>query len=358
MKPRTAVDEKTYPITELRPAELGGILKGLGQPDYRLEQTRRWLYGRAVGSFDEMTDVPEKVRDYLTTAYHIPRPEVLETVVSAADGTAKYLFRLDDGLAVEAVYLPGKDHDTVCLSTQVGCRFGCSFCATASLGFGRDLTAYEIAVQFAIIRSDKPEHNVRNAVLMGQGEPLDNYDATVAAVQLLQEYQGLGARRINISTVGLADKIRRLADRGVKAKLAVSLNAARQDLRETLMPVAKKVLLDELVEALLYYYKRVRKRPTLEYVLIGGVNDTVEDARALVKLSRRAPCKVNVIRFNRWPGCSYGPPAEEIVDAFLSEVAAGPMALTVRESRGADVAAACGQLARRVVNAGQEEPNV
>jgi 23S rRNA (adenine2503-C2)-methyltransferase len=353
-----AVAEKTYPITELSPAELGGILKGLGQPDYRLEQTRRWLYGRAVGSFDEMTDVPVEVRDYLTTAYHIPRPEVLETVVSAADGTAKYLFRLDDDLAVEAVYLPGKDHDAVCLSTQVGCHFGCGFCATASLGFQRDLTAYEIAVQFAIIRSEKPERNVRNAVLMGQGEPLDNYGATVAAVQLLQEYQGLGARRITISTVGLADKIKRLADGGVKAKLAVSLNAARQDLREMLMPVAKKVPLDELVEALLYYYRKTKKRPTLEYVLIGGDNDTIEDARALVKLSRRVPCKVNVIRFNPWPGCSYVPPAEEIVDAFLIEVAEGPMALTVRENRGADVAAACGQLARRVVNAGQEEKDV
>jgi 23S rRNA (adenine2503-C2)-methyltransferase len=213
-------------------------------------------------------------------------------------------------------------------------------------------------VQFAVIRNEKPDRNIRNAVLMGQGEPLDNYDATVAAVQLLQEYQGLGARRITVSTVGLADKIKRLADGGVKAKLAVSLNAARQDLRETLMPIAKKVPLDELVEALLYYYKRARKRPTLEYVLIGGVNDSIEDARALVKLSRRVPCKVNVIRFNPWPGCSYGPPAEEIVDAFLTEVVEGPMALTVRENRGADVAAACGQLARRVVNAGQEEPNV
>jgi 23S rRNA (adenine2503-C2)-methyltransferase len=358
MKPRTAVAEKAYPITELSPAELGGILKGLGQPEYRLGQIRRWLYGRAVGSFDEMTDVPEEVRDYLTAAYRIPRPGVLETAVSPTDGTARYLFRLDDGLAVEAVYLPGEDHDTVCLSTQVGCRFGCSFCATASLGFQRNLTGYEIAVQFAIIRNEKSERNVRNAVLMGQGEPLDNYDAAVGAVQLLQEYQGLGARRITISTVGLADKIRRLADDGVRAKLAVSLNAARQDLREMLMPVAKKVPLDELVEALLYYYKITKTRPTLEYVLIGGVNDTVEDARALVKLSRRVPCKVNVIRFNPWPGCSYGSPSEEIVDAFLAEVAAGPMALTVRENRGADVAAACGQLARRVADAGQEESDV
>jgi len=354
----TAVDEETYPITELSPAELGGILKGLGQPDYRMEQTRRWLYGRVVGSFDEMTDVPGEVRDYFTAAYHIPRPEVLETAVSPADGAARYLFQLDDGLAVEAVYLPGEDHDTICLSTQVGCRFGCSFCATASLGFQRDLTAYEIAVQFAIIRGDKLERNVRNAVLMGQGEPLDNYDATVAAVQLLQEYQGLGARRITVSTVGLADEIRRLADDGVRAKLAVSLNAARQDLRGVLIPIAKRVPLDELVGSLLYYYKTTKKRPTLEYVLIGGVNDTVEDARALVKLSRRVPCKVNVIRFNPWPGCSYGPPSEEIVGAFLSEVAAGPMALTVRENRGADVAAACGQLARRVANAGQEESDV
>ncbi|UCE26074.1 MAG: hypothetical protein JSW52_06830 [Candidatus Coatesbacteria bacterium] len=182
--------ENVYPITELSPAELGGIFKGLGEPDYRLEQVRRWLYGRAAGSFDEMTDVPAGVRDYLAAAYYIPRPEVLETVVSAADGTTKYLFQLADGLAVEAVYLPGEDHDTVCISAQVGCRFGCRFCATASLGFRRNLTAYEIAAQFAIIRGERPERNVRNAVLMGQGEPLDNYDATVTAVRLLQDYQG------------------------------------------------------------------------------------------------------------------------------------------------------------------------
>ncbi|UCE26073.1 MAG: hypothetical protein JSW52_06825 [Candidatus Coatesbacteria bacterium] len=144
----------------------------------------------------------------------------------------------------------------------------------------------------------------------------------------------------------------------MKAKLAVSLNAARQKVRDELIPAAKKVPLDELVEALLYYYKRTKKRPTLEYVLIGGANDSVEDARALVRLSRRVPCKINVIRFNPWPGCAYDAPAEETVDSFLAEVAAAPMALTVRENRGADIAAACGQLARRSVSVGQEETNV
>lgn len=348
----------TYPITDLSRAELGGILKGSGQPGYRLGQIERWLYGRAVGTFDEMTDLPADVRSYLAASYHIPLPEVKARATSSADGTVKYLMELDDGLAVEAVYLPAEDHDTVCLSTQIGCRFGCRFCATASLGFRRNLTAYEIAVQFAIIRDERPERNIRNAVLMGQGEPLDNYVAAVGGVELLQEYQGLGSRRITISTVGLTGGVKRLADDGVRAKLAVSLNAARQELRESLMPVAKKHSLEELSDALSYYYKKARRRPTLEYVLIGGVNDGPADARALVKFSRRFPSKINIIRYNPWPGCPYGPPDEAAVDAFLAEVAGGPMALTVRENRGADVAAACGQLARRVVNAGQEETDV
>jgi 23S rRNA (adenine2503-C2)-methyltransferase len=342
-----AVAEKIYPITELSAAELGGIFKGLGQPDYRLEQFRRWLYGRGVGTFAEMTDLPANVREYLAASYYIPLLEVSEAVVSPVDGTAKYLFKLGDGLAVEAVYLPDENHDTVCLSTQVGCRFGCKFCATASLGFRRNLMAYEIMVQFAIIRNEKPGRNIRNAVLMGQGEPLDNYTATVEAVRLLQEYQGLGRRRITISTVGLADAIRRLANDGVKAKLAVSLNAARQEPRELLLPVAKKVSLVELSDALVYYYKKTKKRPTLEYVLIGGVNDTPGDAQALVEFSKQVPSKVNVIRFNPWSGCAYDAPDEDTVEVFLAEVARGPMALTVRENRGADVDAACGQLARR-----------
>jgi 23S rRNA (adenine2503-C2)-methyltransferase len=342
-----AVAEKTYPVTELSAAELGGIFEGLGQPGYRLEQARRWLYGRAVGSFAEMTDLPGEVRDYLAASYHIPLPEIIEMAVSPVDGTAKYLLKLDDGLSVEAVYLPGDDHDAVCISTQVGCRFGCKFCATASLGFQRNLTAYEIAVQFAVIRNERPDRNLRNAVLMGQGEPLDNYDAAVGAVRLLQEYQELGWRRITVSTVGLADGIRRLADDGVKARLAVSLNAARQELRETLTPVAKKVSLDELSDALAYYYKNTKRRFTLEYVLIGGVNDAPEDARALAEFSKRVPSKINVIRFNPWQGCTYGAPDEDAVEVFLAEVSLGPMALTVRANRGADVAAACGQLAGR-----------
>jgi 23S rRNA (adenine2503-C2)-methyltransferase len=342
-----AVTEKTYPVTELSAAELGGIFEGLGQPGYRLEQVRRWLYGPAVGSFAEMTDLPGEVRDYLAASYHIPLPKIIETAVSPVDGTAKYLLKLDDGLSVEAVYLPGDDHDTVCISTQVGCRFGCKFCATASLGFQRNLTPYEIAVQFAVIRNERPDRNIRNAVFMGQGEPLDNYGATVGAVRLLQQYQGLGWKRITVSTVGLAGGIRRLADDGVKARLAVSLNAARQELRELLTPVARKVSLDELSDALAYYYKKAKRRPTLEYVLIGGVNDAPEDARALVEFSKRVPSKINAIRFNPWPGCAYGAPDEDTVEVFLAELSRGPMALTVRANRGADVAGACGQLAGR-----------
>lgn len=336
-------------ITDLTSDELRRV-PGLLEPEYRAAQVEDWLFKRGVATFDEMSNLPKKLRDELAAYYHIPRPEISEEALSEIDGTTKYLLGLNDGLFVETVYLPDEDHDTLCVSTQVGCAMGCTFCATASLGFERDLTAYEIASQHTIVNNEHTERNIRNVVLMGQGEPLLNYDNSVAAIGLLHKYHGVGMRRVTLSTAGVAPGIRRLADDDVRCKLAVSLNSAKQGTREKIMPLARKYDLKTLTAALEYYYDKQKRRPTLEYILINGVNDSIDEARALVNFSKRVPCKINIILFNPWPGAEYEAPEENTVTAFREAAAASPMALTFRAARGSDIAAACGTLSRKRIS--------
>lgn len=342
MKP----DLSKTPITDFTIDELRRI-PGLSEPEYRTVQVEDWLYKRGAGTFDEMSNLPKELREQLKSSYHIPRPEIAEAAKSELDGTTKYLLELHDGLFIETVYLPDEDHDTLCISSQVGCAMGCAFCATASLGFERNLTAYEITVQYIIANNENPGRNIRNVVLMGQGEPLLNYENSVAAIGLLQKYNEVGARRITLSTAGVAPGIRRLADDNVRCKLAVSLNSAKQGTREKIMPLARKYNLKALAAALEYYYNRRKRRPTLEYILINSVNNSIDEARALVNFSKRVPCKINIILFNPWPGAAYSAPGKNDVDAFMEAVARGPMALTFRAARGTDIAAACGTLARK-----------
>jgi 23S rRNA (adenine2503-C2)-methyltransferase len=222
-------------------------------------------------------------------------------------------------------------------------------CATGRLGFRRDLTAYEIFAQFAVVRQRRAPERIRNVVFMGQGEPLANAQAAAAAVALLRAHFDVGARRITISTVGLPEEITRWAESGPAIKLAVSLNSAIQETRDELMPGAARYPLAELAAACRHYARRTRRRLTFEYVLCAGVNDDRAHARALVAFSREVPSKVNVIPFNRWPGAPYEPPEEETLAAFLAEAARGPMALTVRRPRGVSIHAACGTLANHAL---------
>jgi 23S rRNA (adenine2503-C2)-methyltransferase len=333
-------------ITALSAAELAALIEAAGEPTYRAGQLEQWLFARAVASFDEMTNLPAAFREELARSYYIPRPRVRDEAADE-DGTVKYLLELHDGALVEAVYMPGEDHDAVCLSSQVGCQFDCRICATGRLDFRRQLTSYEIFVQFALVQQRRAAERIRNAVFMGQGEPLANFEAAVAAVGLLRQHFDVGARRITISTVGIPDKIRKWAEVGPPVKLAVSLNSALQRTRDELMPRAARYPLAELAAACRYYSRRARRRLTFEYVLCAGVNDDREHARALVAFTRDVPSKINVIPFNEWPGAPYAPPGEEALAAFLAEVARGPMALTVRRPRGSSVHAACGTLANR-----------
>lgn len=333
-------------VTALNKAKRASLIEALGQPAYRAGQLEQWLFARAAATFDEMTDLPAAFRDELARVFFIPRPAVRDEATDD-DGTVKYLLELRDGALVEAVYMPGGDHDAVCLSCQVGCQFDCRICATGALPFHRNLTAYEIFVQFALIQGRHPESRIRNAVLMGQGEPLANFRNVSDALRLLREHFDVGSRRITASTIGLPEGIVKWADEGPAVKLAVSLNSAVQKTRDRLMPRAARYPLDDLAAAYKYYTRRTRRRLTFEYVLCGGVNDDLRHARALVAFTRHIPCKINVIPFNEWPGAPFKAPAEEKLAAFLAEVALGPMALTVRRPRGAAVHAACGTLANR-----------
>ncbi len=337
-------------VTASTAAERVAFVAAAGEPSYRAAQLEQWLFARAAATFDEMTNLPAAFREKLARAFFIPRPTVRDEVTDD-DGTAKYLFALSDGASVEAVYMPGDDHDAACLSSQVGCQFDCGICATGKLAFRRNLTAYEIFAQFAIIQNRRPASRVRNVVLMGQGEPLANLDNVTRAVALMRGHFDVGSRRITISTVGIPDKIVQWADKGPAVKIAVSLNSALQETRDRLMPAAGRYRLDELAAACQYYTRRTRRRLTLEYVVCDGVNDDRRHARALVAFSRRMPSKINVIPFNPWPGAPFAPPNEERLAAFLAEVARGPMALTVRRPRGAAVHAACGTLANRAAAA-------
>jgi 23S rRNA (adenine2503-C2)-methyltransferase len=335
-----------HDITALSAADLAALVADAGEPPYRAGQLEQWLLGRAAASFAEMTNLPAAFREQLSRSFFIPRPEIRDEA-AADDGTVKYLLELHDGAQAEAVYMPGDDHDAVCLSSQVGCRFGCRICATAKLGFGRDLSAYEMFAQFAAVQNRRAPERIRNVVFMGQGEPLANFQAVADAVGLLRQHLDVGARRITISTVGLPDKIKEWADAGPSVKLAVSLNSAIQRTRDELMPGVARYPLADLAAACRYYYRRTHRRPTFEYVLCSGVNDDRAHARALVTFTRHIPSKINVIPFNEWPGAPYAPPEEEALTAFLAEVERGPMALTVRRPRGSSVHAACGTLANR-----------
>jgi len=327
-------------------AERAAFVSAAGEPPYRAGQLEQWLFPRAAATFDEMTDLPAAFRESLARAFYIPRPAVRDEAADD-DGTVKYLLELRDGARVEAVYMSGGDHDAACLSCQAGCQFDCRICATGALPFRRDLTAYEIFAQFALIQSRHPGSRIRNAVLMGQGEPLANSGNVAEAVGLLREHFDVGSRRITVSTVGIPDKVVKWADQGPSVKLAVSLNSAIQETHDRLMPRAARYPLDDLGRACKYYARRTRRRLTFEYVLCDGVNDDRRHARALVAFTRQIPCKINVIPFNEWPGAPYKAPGEERLAAFLAEVARGPMALTVRRPRGAAVHAACGTLANR-----------
>jgi 23S rRNA (adenine2503-C2)-methyltransferase len=326
--------------------ELEALFADLGEPRYRAGQVAAWVFERGVASFDEMTDLPKGLRERLAERAVIGTSTIVASERSAVDGTEKLLVEYADGARIEAVVLRDDGRLTGCVSTQVGCRYGCSFCATGSMGFVRDLTAGEIVEEIAALGRHVAPERIGNLVFMGMGEPLDNYDATLKAVRIANASWGLGigARRITISTAGHVPGIRRLAREPLQLGLAVSLNAASQETRSEIMPIAMAFPIDELRSALEDYAQATGRMFTLEYVLLRGVNDSREAARELAAFARDLPCKINLICYNEIRSAAYAPPADGTVRRFFAHLRASCPTVVRRISRGSDISAGCGQL--------------
>jgi 23S rRNA (adenine2503-C2)-methyltransferase len=340
-------------------AELQAFVEELGEKKYRAAQLYGWLYAKSAQSFDEMTDISKEFRALLSHIACISNLESMTHKISK-DGTTKYLFKLQDGMAIESVLIPserktseGEARLTLCVSTQVGCPLACVFCATGSMGFSRNLNAGEIVDQVLQVQRIA-QKRITNLVYMGMGEPMLNYENVLKSVDLINDDRGLniGARHITISTAGYADKIRQLADEDRHVKLALSLHALDNDKRIKLMPITKKYSVEVLLEALEYYFRKTRQRPTFEYILFDGFNDTAEDLKLFVRLSKRIPCKVNLIPFHSIAfmhpsgiGASLRPASAERIEAFALGLRKADITVMVRGSSGQDIQAACGQLA-------------
>lgn len=323
------------------------LVTGLGQPRFRAKQLERWLYGRGVHSYSEMTDLPAGLRETLAGQLVLPTPVVLKRQQSS-DGTVKYLLELADGATVETVGLPAGDRLTVCFSTQAGCGMGCSFCATGADGLTRDLGPGEMVDQVRLVADDFGRR-VTNAVAMGQGEPFANYSASLGALRFLNaaEDVGIGARHITVSTCGLIPGIRRFTEEPEQFTLAVSLHSAVQATRDRLMPGVRSMVLPELRKALVDYAEKTGRRPSLEYALISGVNDSAAELSALIRFARNLLVRVNLIPVNPVAGSGFLRAKDDRVAVFQRELHMSGIEASLRAERGADIDAACGQLRQR-----------
>lgn len=327
--------------------EVESFLTGMGKERYRARQLFKWIYQKDALSFDVMTNVSKELRSELAERAFISSlaPEVVER---SADGTAKYLFRLSDGNAVESVLIPDEGRNTLCISSQVGCAMGCRFCLTGTFRLTRNLTTAEIVEQVCAVRRDAP---IRNIVFMGMGEPLANLEHVVPALKIITDPDGLqfSNRKVTVSTCGLVPEMDELGSR-VTANLAVSLNATTDSVRDEIMPVNRRYPIRQLLDACRRFPLPSRRYITFEYVLIDGVNDSLEDAKRLVKLLHGIPSKVNLIPFNEHEGSSLRTPPQAAIDIFHSHLLSRHVTVITRSSRGADISAACGQLRGRLEN--------
>lgn len=340
---------QTISLLGLYPDELRDMLVADGHPAYRAAQILDWVYARNARTFDAMTNLPLALREQLAQRFCIYESNIA-TAANATDGTRKLLLRWADRATSECVLIPDGERRTACISTQVGCPVGCVFCASGIGGVERNLSAAQIVEQAMRVRdlcTGGPR--LSNVVFMGLGEPLANYDATLQAVRLINHPSALGiaARRITVSTVGLPKQMRRLADEELQITLALSLHAPDDQLRSRLIPWAEGVSIEQLIDAGRYYFEKTGREVTLEYVLLGGLNDTPECARSLAKVCKRLRCNVNLIRYNPVDGLPYQRPSADRAQQFLDTLRAAGVNTHLRRSRGLDIDSACGQLRRR-----------
>lgn len=319
-----------------------------GQPRFRAKQLFTWLYKKRAVSLEEMTDLPQNLRREWQEKTQISTLKERMRQVSQKDGTTKFLFQLEDGAAVETVWMPHDYGHSVCISSQVGCRMGCKFCASTLGGLIRNLSAGEMAEQLMAVQRllDQKNQRVSSVVVMGSGEPLENYEAVTRFIDIISDPLGLqiGARHITLSTSGVVPAIYRLAEEKRQITLAISLHAPNDELRSSLMPINRAWPLNQLMEAARFYFQQTGRRITFEYALIGGVNDREQHARELARLLRGLPCHINLIPVNYVPERNWRRSTAQEIEAFRRELEKMGMNATIRREMGSDIAAACGQL--------------
>ena len=375
MTPKTDLKNLTLP-------KLEHFLQGQGKERFRALQVFKWIYQQDAHGFDEMTNISKALRTELDETARISNLSA-EAVEEGSDGTRKYLFTLEDGCAVESVLIPIEGRNTLCISSQVGCAMACEFCLTGTFCLTRNLSTAEIVNQIMAVRRDlelnppvqlavagEPDVDdgddvegesqdspatIRNIVLMGMGEPLHNLDNVIPAIQIMIDGNGLqlSNRRVTVSTCGLVPEMQRLGREVPNVNLAVSLNATTDELRDRIMPVNRRYPLRELMKACKEFPLPGRRKVTFEYVMLGGINDTLDDAKRLLKLISDIPNKVNLIPFNEHEGCDFRAPTKKAIDAFHKYLIDRHVTVITRDSRGGDISAACGQLKGKLEKKGE-----
>ncbi len=335
-------------IKSMFPAELEAFVKELGEPKFRAKQLYEWIHRRHAASFDDMTNLPKQLREKLSGKAELCVLEPVTVQVSKLDGTRKYLFRLPDGNCIESVFMRYHHGNSVCISSQAGCRMGCRFCASTIDGLSRSLTAGEMLDQIYRITEETGER-VSNVVIMGSGEPMDNYGNCVRFIRLISGEEGmnLSQRNITVSTCGIVPKMREFAEEGLQVTLALSLHAADDETRKQLMPVANRYTIKEALDACAYYFEKTGRRVSYEYSLVAGVNDTPEEAERLIRLLRHRNGHVNLIPVNPVTERNYRESAPAAVQRFKNQLEKNGINVTIRREMGRDIDGACGQLRRR-----------
>ena len=346
------MDNSSHNIRQASLQDITNFLVSNGEKAFRAKQIWQWIWQRGVTDFEEMTNLSRTTRELLRQNWYFDCLEPVH-IQTATDGTTKTAWKLYDGEIIESVLIPGNQKFTVCVSSQVGCKLGCKFCATGTLGFKRNLTYGEIfnQVTAAKMAAEAQGFPLSNIVFMGMGEPMLNYDNVLAAIEHITAEDGLAMSpyRITVSTAGIPDKIRQLADDGVRFNLAVSLHAAKENVRTSLMPINKAYSLKEVADSLKYFVEKTGTRPTFEYLLLKDINDSLEDAKALAFYCRQFPIKINLIEYNNVEGSGFQHSPDKKRDEFVKYLENCNMVVNIRRSKGKDIDAACGQLAAKEV---------
>jgi 23S rRNA (adenine2503-C2)-methyltransferase len=335
---KTAINNLTY-------SGINKVISAMGEPAYRAAQVFKWLFANGVHDFDSMTNLSRKLIEHLKHSFYIGMPKEVQKLTSR-DNTIKLLFRLKDDKFVECVIIPKRERTTICLSTQVGCKFKCKFCASGLGGFSRNLTISEILNQIAYAKHALGL-KIDNYVFMGMGEPLDNYENLIESIRIMNDENAfnIGARRITISTCGITPFINKLSSFNMQVNLSLSLHAVSNEKRSMIMPVNRRYPLEGVIDALAKYSKKTGRMLTLEYVLIPGFNNKIRDAEGLINIAQYLKAKINLIPYSPVESIGFKAPVKPDMDVFLNRVRSKYAHITVRDSRGKDIQAACGQLA-------------